>query len=317
MTPLPRIPDIKPSSQPVSKPESSTEELYQWAAEKLDIEVELIDALAEQESLRKLFNGGQPTILFEPRVFTQLLNSKGVDVAQLLNDHPRFGSIITYHPVTKYGSYRDQWKKFNLAAEIDEATAIEGCSWGTFSVMGYHWEALGYESAQALRKEAETEAGQFRLMLGYLEQVEPKALEALRVRDWQRFKVLYNGPGENDYAAELAQRYRRALARRGPKKSVTKGASRTVNAQVADVAAKVGIGIGGVATISTTISQINTQLEQLPKLQSEVDQLSATVSSMGWMPWAIGIMALVMLWPNIRSLYAYLHDNGFILPKKG
>ncbi len=289
--------------------EELNNDLFLVAAERVGVEVELLEALADQEGLRKPFYNGHPTKLFEPHIFTQLLNQSEFDIMKLLQKRPDLSEIITYKKPERYGSYAKQHERFQLARSVNEEAAIGACSWGMFSVMGYHWKALGYVSARELMQEAYSQAGQFRLLLGYLEKVEPQSLEALRNKQWARFKVLYNGPAKNDYAAELAQRYRRALARRAPKKSLRKGHSRTVNAQVADV----GVKVGSLVAVNTALQDIQSQIEALKSIKSEVEQLAtATAQQINWNSWALVILALIVFWPNIRSLYAYLHDNGYI-----
>jgi len=83
---------------------------------------------------------GRPTILFEPHVF-----------------HRRTNGQFSPSPYS-YAKWRDRpypttmdgrWSQMADAASMDEAAALESASWGLFQIMGFHWKALGYESAQA------------------------------------------------------------------------------------------------------------------------------------------------------------------------
>lgn len=91
---------------------------------------------------------------------------------------------------------------------IDEAAAIESCSWGLGQVMGAHWQRLGYASARALAQEAQSGiAGQIRLMSRFIE-AEGLA-PALCALDWAGFAAAYNGPGyaAHDYDGQMARAY--------------------------------------------------------------------------------------------------------------
>lgn len=288
--------------EPEAPKQSSIDSLIQSTASRLEVEPELLEALIEQESLKEPFYKGNPTILFERHVFTQLLNNNGVDINKLIAKMPETQDIIGYKPYKKYGTFAKQQSRFQLACRISDELAIGACSWGAFSVMGFHWEALGLSSPQELQSKAQTVEGQFELMVGYVEHVEPRALGALRAKDFDSFKYFYNGPAKNDYAAEFAQKYRRALARNQPKKSIAKGKSRTMNTQTVDVAQKT-VGFGGLFALYHSMKG------QLAEIQNEVVQMS-------FQDWVIVAAIVYMMWPNIRTFFTYLHDNGY-MPRTG
>ena len=311
----------------------SKADLLQWAATELDIESELIEAVDLQESGNgKGFWKGNPKILFEPVKFTQGLTALGFELADIVSRYPEARELIAYENPRRYGSLSKQWQRHLLAMRINKEVAIECCSWGYFSVMGNNWEALQYDSAEHFRREMDSEAGQFKAFVLYMKN-KPKAIDALRRRDWVQFKRLYNGPGKNDYAAELAQKYRRVLARQSPNKSLPRGGSRSVNAQALDAGTKVigggGLIVAGLDSLDGVTDALDSfkdkaeQIEdvkvrvlevtdQIKVLTGDLDAAKETIAAMSWMPWAIGGLIFVLLIPNIRTVFAYLHDNGYL-----
>jgi len=110
------------------------------AAEQLRVTPAHIRAVMAVESAGNSFDpAGRPVILFEPHVF-----------------HKRTGGEFSPSSFS-YAKWRDKpypstmdgrWEQMADAAERDESVAIESASWGLFQVMGFHWKALGYSSAQ-------------------------------------------------------------------------------------------------------------------------------------------------------------------------
>ena len=319
-----------------SKPMNSNE-LTQWAAEKLSIEQELIEALLLQESKKKAFYKSNPIILFERTHYTRRLASAGYDLSEVVRNYPATSDLISYEAMRKYGSYSKQWERFINASAVDQNVAIESCSWGKFQIMGFHWLALGYNSPLEFKDAMNSEEGQFMAFVEFMKN-DGECADALRRRDWNTFKKLYNGTGKNNYAAELAQNYRRVLASKAPSKSLmpfrdSSTGSRTVNAQGADIAVKASTGVGGVVGVDYAVGQVNSILAELEtKTQSiedakvrvlevtdkvkdltgQITGIQAELDSFDWMPWAIGLLFILWMLPNFRSIYTYMQDNGYL-----
>jgi hypothetical protein len=200
---------------------------------------------------------------------------------------------------------------------------------------------MGYASSLEIEQKAMTIEGQFELLVTFLTKVKPKALAAMRKRDWEALKLYYNGSGKNDWAAEIAQIYRRLLADRDPKKSIQKGNSRIVNSQVVDVVIKGTTAAGAEASSNVVINNTNTQttdlttklteqLTSLDGIKNQADQIKDIVAKTAdqvssvanssiitgeWLTWIIIGIFILSIIPNLRALYTYLDDNGF-LPNK-
>src|SRR5690606_1085856 len=89
-------------------------------------------------------SNGKPAILFERHVFHRRLGAAGFDVEQLARRYPQ---LIDQRP-GGYAGGAAEHQRLAQARRIDDSCAIESASWGLFQVMGYHWSALDYASAQ-------------------------------------------------------------------------------------------------------------------------------------------------------------------------
>lgn len=102
-------------------------------------------------------------------------------------------------------SQRERHALLERAKLLDPEAAYAACAWGVGRVLGERATDLGYDSAEALAREAMSGvAGQGRVMLRLIRHSD--LLGALNARDWRRFAVGYCGPlqGRVDYAARLA-----------------------------------------------------------------------------------------------------------------
>ncbi|TCP13765.1 putative peptidoglycan binding protein [Crenobacter luteus] len=177
------------------------------AAERLGAPLASIKAVNEVESRGSGFlDDGRPVILLERHVAYRQASAKGLDAAALLRRYPNLVN-------TARGGYVGgpaEWARFdNLRSVTTQAIAIESCSWGLFQVMGYHWDTLGYASAEDFQRAMmASEANQLGAFVRFIEAA-PALLKALKARRWGEFARLYNGPAykENLYDAKLAAAY--------------------------------------------------------------------------------------------------------------
>lgn len=342
--------------QVVSKPAKDLplEELKLHAATVLSIEPALIGALVRQESKRKAFWKGHPTMLFERHVFSRRLKAAGWDLYEVSQGN---GEIVG-GAYTNYGSFDDQYRRFLLACEIDEVIAHESISMGRPQIMGLHWKKLGYDSPVTMYDVMSTEAGQFDVLIKFMK-VYPDILAALKRKDWGEFKRLYNGYGKNDYAAELAAEYRLELAEHAPRVGVAPKYTRgtppevvrpndpaqvkgdaVVSSQVTDLLVKSTGAVGGFLGVEELLSKSKDILVSVQSKTAEIEdvkiamvgaanQVKATVgelgadvaglqqnvAALGWLPWAVAGIFLAVMIPNLISLYAYLKKNGYFIKR--
>ena len=173
------------------------------AAEKLGVSIKHINMLLKVESGGKSFDDkGRPVILFEPHWFHKLTKGKWSPSSF---SYSKWGA----QPYPK--SFDGRWAQMETASKHDPVAALESASWGLFQVMGFHWKALGYESAHAFASAMVTgEPAQLDAMVRFIIQngLAP-ALRKCRAGDpdsCRAFAKGYNGSGfeKNRYHVKLA-----------------------------------------------------------------------------------------------------------------
>ena len=305
-----------------------------------NLEVALLDAIINKESKGKTHYKGRVTKLFERHVNDRCLRRHGIDPADVIRADPSAQDVIGYQPYSKYGSYALQQTRFDKAFLIHEPSAIEACSWGFAQVLGENWEMCGFKSAYDFRHAMQTKNGQLYAFIQYLRN-KPGLLDALRMKQWGTVKRLYNGAamsdkdgdGVDDYTADLAREYTRAVLRRSPRKAVTK--SRTMRSSAISAAGKV-LGAGTIAfnadSFTGIVGQMVSGREKLEQVKDAVQNTKDTVlevkesvavigdqlvfandalSGLSYLPWALGFLLVLALIPHVRMAYTYMEDNGY------
>ena len=168
------------------------------AAAQLGLPISTVRAVNEVESSGLGFlPDGRPKILFERHVFWKRLKAHGIDPAPIAAKYPH---LVSQTP----GGYKGgtaEYMRLASAELIHPEAAKESCSWGAFQIMGYHWQAMQYESLADFVNCMETgEADHLDAFVRYLLHVDPALVAALKARKWAAFAKGYNGPG---YAANL------------------------------------------------------------------------------------------------------------------
>lgn len=180
---------------------------YAKAADELGAEERAIRAVAAVESSGAGFwtIGGEkkPVIRLEAHWFGKLTH-------YVYNEsHPHI-SCRRWTPALAARTPAAAWQQFDEAASLDEGAAIQATSWGAFQLMGFHFEALDYESPEAMRADMDTDQGQLEAFVRFIK-ADPVLLDALRRLDWGSFAGRYNGPGQIDvYAGRMARAYEQA-----------------------------------------------------------------------------------------------------------
>lgn len=178
------------------------------AAKKLGVDIASVMAVNEVESLGSGFiRPGMPRILFERHVFHRQLRNRKIDTAPL---HARYPGIVS----AQRGGYvggQSEYTRLAVAVEIHREAAYESCSWGAFQIMGFHWQLLGFSSAQEFVDYVSVnEANQLDLFVRFI-MADSALHKALQNKKWSTFARLYNGPAyaENLYDVKLARAYKR------------------------------------------------------------------------------------------------------------
>lgn len=183
------------------------------AAKTLGVPVAAVQAVNEVESKGEGFlDNGRVVILFERHVFYQrLVKAHGqaeADRLAALNPNlinPKSGG---------YAGGAAEWQRLTSARQIDDACALESCSWGLFQVMGYHWQDLGYASVQDfVTRMQSSEAEQLEAFVRFVK-AEPALLKALKAGKWADFARGYNGAAyaRNLYDVKLERAFARYSA---------------------------------------------------------------------------------------------------------
>lgn len=178
------------------------------AAEFLGVELAAVMAVNEIESRGSGFHPtGEPVILYERHIMRRRLIRHEISPVEYQRSQP---NIVNDKPGGYIGGIREH-KRLAQAAEIHAPSALESASWGLFQIMGFHWQRLGYPSAEAFAEAMrQDESGQLDAFVRFVDA--DRALHAaLRRQDWRDFARRYNGPAfeKNDYDTKLAAAYRR------------------------------------------------------------------------------------------------------------
>lgn len=173
---------------------------------KYNIEVAAIKAVHEVESNGRGFLNGKIKILFEGHIFWRELVKRGIDPNKMLtgNDDILHKSYISPNPRYKL----DQHSRLNKAAAINAEAAYSSASYGLFQIMGFHYKAMGFDSAKAFVDFLSVnEANQLEVFGRFL--VANNLVKALQQHNWAKFALGYNGSGykTNKYDTKLATAY--------------------------------------------------------------------------------------------------------------
>lgn len=180
------------------------------AAERLGVPVAAIKAVNSVESRGHGFGeDGRPVILYERHVAFRLLGESGMELETADQLAARYPNLIN----PKRGGYTGgpgEWSRLSNAKQVIPAEIAQAaCSWGQFQIMGYHWQALGYESIDAFVAVMHASEGQQLEAFCRLIEADPALHKALKARKWADFARGYNGPAykENLYDIKLARAY--------------------------------------------------------------------------------------------------------------
>jgi hypothetical protein len=178
------------------------------AAQRLDVPVACVCAVNEVESRGHGFQSDfKPIILFERHVMYARLAANGLNAEELAQ---KFPGVVNKARGGYMGGAAEH-TRLAAAKGVDYISAIESASWGLFQIMGYHWKALGYGSAQEFATAMQTsEAEQLEAFVRFIK-ADAELHKALKGRKWADFAKRYNGPAYKDnlYDVKLARAFER------------------------------------------------------------------------------------------------------------
>lgn len=199
-----------------SDPRHLTQRDLQRAAERLGVELPAIMAVNAVESRGYGFlDNGKPVILFERHVMYRRLKELAIsgdetsfDLGILAATAQVNAAVVNERP-GGYAGGTAEHQRLSWARQINDTVALESASWGLFQIMGFHWQLLGYESAQAFAQAmATSEGAQLDAFVRFIE-ADPLLQKALKARRWADFAKRYNGPEyrKNLYDTKLQRAY--------------------------------------------------------------------------------------------------------------
>ena len=147
-------------------------------------------------------------ILFEPHKFREHTGTRfDASHSWLSHKYDLARNRISYK--------RNQYEVFAEACALDRAAAIKACSWGRYQILGEHFSALGFESAQEFVEQNLMSEQQQLLIFCTFIKVNPQIHAALKACDWPGFARRYNGAGyaANSYDVKLQAAYKAAGGR--------------------------------------------------------------------------------------------------------
>lgn len=187
-----------------------TNEMIKDLANRLGIEPVLLKAvqLVEAAGRDGFLADGRPQILFEGHIMYKEFHKKFPD-RDLDYLCKRFSTV--FYPKwdkSKYFGGLGEYKRLELAKEIDEECALKATSWGMFQIMGFNHNLCGCKDVfDFVHKMSESHEKQLELMYYFMNN--SGCLKELKEKDWAGFAKKYNGPGyaQNAYDQKLRNAY--------------------------------------------------------------------------------------------------------------
>ena len=187
-----------------------TNEMIKDLATRLGLEPALLKAvqLVEAAGRDGFLADGRPQILFEGHIMYKEVHKKfpDRDLAYLCK---RYSTIFfPKWDKSKYLGGVHEYKRLELAKEIDEECALKSASWGMFQIMGFNHKICGCQDVyDFVHKMSESHEKQLELMYYFMHN--SGCLKNLKEKDWAGFAKKYNGPGyaQNAYDQKLRNAY--------------------------------------------------------------------------------------------------------------
>ena len=179
------------------------------AATRLGVPLAAIMAINQVESRGTGFtDNGRPVVLFERHVMRERLLAHGLTAQAVQALEDQSPGLVNHKPGGYVGGTAE-YQRLLYAKTLHEVAALESASWGLFQIMGYHWERLGYASADEFAERmGRNEVEHLEAFVRFIE-ADSALHKALKTRSWKTFAKLYNGPGyeKNLYDVKLSRAY--------------------------------------------------------------------------------------------------------------
>lgn len=187
-----------------------TNEMIKDLANLLGLEPALLKAvqLVEAAGRDGFLADGRPQILFEGHIMYKEVHKKfpDRDLGYLCK---RYSTVFfPKWDKSKYLGGVHEYKRLELAKEIDEECALKSASWGMFQIMGFNHKICGCQDVyDFVHKVSESHEKQLELMYYFMHN--SGCLKNLKEKDWAGFAKKYNGPGyaQNAYDQKLRNAY--------------------------------------------------------------------------------------------------------------
>lgn len=187
-----------------------TNEMIRDLANRLGLEPALLKAVQVVEAAGRdgFLADGRPQILFEGHIMYKEFHKKfpDRDLGYLCKKYPTV--FFPKWDKSKYLGGVHEYKRLELAKEIDEECALKSASWGMFQIMGFNYQLCGCQSVdEMIQKMSESHEMQLEMMYHFL--YNSGLVKHLKAKDWAGFARKYNGPGyaQNAYDQKLRNSY--------------------------------------------------------------------------------------------------------------
>jgi hypothetical protein len=203
-----------------SKAGTLTDKDFAEAATALDPKVPsaLLHAFARTESGGKsgMDSKGRPIIAYEGHVFRRYTACKAGKPPVTTHPYDATYPLLSYPYKKKAGpewqkNNKDpdaSWATLDAALALDHDAALKACSWGMFQVMGFNFEACGYDTVDAFVAEMKaSERGQLNAFVGFCKST-PGMVTAMIAKNFVNMASLYNGSDYGDYDKLIAKFYK-------------------------------------------------------------------------------------------------------------
>lgn len=184
-----------------------THEDYVNAAKTLQCDVAAIKAVAAVEaSGGGFYDTGRPVVLFERHWMYRHLTS--AHLPTLLSLAKAYRPDLVNPTAGGYLRGLDEERRFREAVGLHPEFAYASTSYGQFQIMGFHYQALGYVTAEAMYTAAHVASEQLTMFVKFIQQ-NKLLLSAIREKNWLQFASIYNGPQhhKNNYVGKMTDQY--------------------------------------------------------------------------------------------------------------
>lgn len=178
----------------------------EWASELLDVKVAAVMAVNEVESRGSgFFSNDKAAILYERHIMRRRLIHYNIDPVPHIQRVPNIVNTST----GGYSGGVAEYTRLERAKLIHVPSGLESASWGLFQIMGFHWQVLGYGSAEHFVSEMQKgERQQLEAFVRFIKN-DTRLLNAMRELDWTTFARIFNGPAysKNNYDVKMSNAF--------------------------------------------------------------------------------------------------------------